>query len=461
MDLITSAVAAAIAQGAPEAVALPYQRLKAAIGRLTGASDVLAAIASLEADPDSQALRLALSKAVASAKISDDMATLFAAQALLEVLRPADSVSAPAHAAAPAAPPAASIEKSALVSNYAVVKVHFATDRQRDLGKPATQRFSAERSSSAGNGPGNGPGNRHDNGAAISYGQCEISIPRDHRMGELESPSLWRLEFRADPARHVMLLSAEVDDPAHFFAALKEQIQASAGKDAFIFVHGYNVSFEDAARRTGQMAYDLGFDGAPVFYSWPSQGEVARYTVDENNIEWSTPHIRAFLADFLQKTDAAKVYLIGHSMGNRGLARAVADLLAAQPQLAQKITEIILSAPDIDAAIFKHDIAPQLAHARNPVTLYASSQDLALAASKAVHGYPRAGDSGAGMLIVAGVETIDATGVDTSFMKHSYFAEKRSALSDMFYLIRNQARADQRFLDPVDTPAGRYWTFKP
>ena len=59
------------------------------------------------------------------------------------------------------------------------------------------------------------------------------------------------------------------------------------------------------------------------------------------------------------------------------------------------------------------------------------------------------------------METIDATGVDTSFMKHSYFAEKRSALSDMFYLIRNQARADQRFLDPVDTLAGRYWTFKP
>jgi esterase/lipase superfamily enzyme len=187
---------------------------------------------------------------------------------------------------------------------------------------------------------------------------------------------------------------------------------------------------------------------------------VAGYTIDENNIEWSTPHITAFLADFLASTQAAQVYLVGHSMGSRGLARAVADLLATQPQLAQKITELILSAPDIDAAIFEHDIAPKLAGARNPVTLYASSQDLALAASKAVHGYPRAGDSGAGMLIVAGVETIDATGVDTSFMKHAYFAEKRSALSDMFYLIRNQARADQRFLDPVDTLAGRYWTFK-
>lgn len=455
MDLITSAVVAAIEHGAPghapEAVASHYQRLKLAIAKFDGAAAILAAIAALEAAPANTQLQLALAAALSTAKVPDDMETLFAAQGLLDALqRPPSPLPEVETAPAPA-------DKSAVVSNYAVVKVYFATDRQRDVGKPPAQRFSGERSTGMSNGNG---GNGGSDGP-LSYGNCDISIPRDHRMGQLESPSLWRLEFRDDPAKHVVLLSAEVQDRDNYFAALKTQIRASAGKSAFIFIHGYNVTFEDAARRTGQMAYDLGFDGAPVFYSWPSRGDIAAYTIDENNIEWSTPHITAFLADFLASTEAAQVYLVGHSMGNRGLARAVADLLAAQPQLAQKITEIILSAPDIDAAIFKHDIAPQLAHARNPVTLYASSQDLALAASKAVHGYPRAGDSGAGMLIVAGVETIDATGVDTSFMKHSYFAEKRSALSDMFYLIRNQARADQRFLDPVDTPAGRYWTFKP
>ncbi|WP_219118205.1 alpha/beta hydrolase [Janthinobacterium sp. UMAB-56] len=450
MDLITSAVVAAIGHGAPghasEAVAGHYQRLKLAVAKFDSAAAILAAIAALEAAPDHPQLQLALSAALSSAKVSDDMETLFAAQSLLEALqRPLPQL--PAVETAPAPP-----DKSAVVSNYAVVKVYFATDRQHDVGKPPGQRFSGERSMTGGNGGGDGP---------LSYGRCDISIPRDHRMGQLESPSLWRLEFRDDPAKHVVLLTAEVQNRDNFFAALKTRIRASAGQSAFVFVHGYNVSFEDAARRTGQMAYDLGFDGAAVFYSWPSRGDLAGYTIDENNIEWSTPHITNFLAEFLASTEAAQVYLVGHSMGSRGLARAVAVLLAAQPPLAQKITELILSAPDIDAGVFKHDIAPKLATARNPVTLYASSQDLALAASKAVHGYPRAGDSGAGMQIVAGVETIDATGVDTSFMKHAYFAEQRSALSDMFSLIRQQARADQRFLDPVDTPAGRYWTFKP
>ena len=442
MDLITKAVAAAIALGVPDAgpdaVTEPYRRLKAAIGQLAGGADVLGAIASLEAAPDVPALRLALSKAVAKARAPDDMAVLFAAQALLEQLPQPVTVAAQA-----------SVEKSALVSNYAVVKVGFATDRQRDLGKPAAQRFNNERNNSG------------SNNANLSYGHCEISIPRDHRMGELESPSFWRLEFRADPARHVVLLEAEVEEQAGFFAGIAAQVKASASGSAFIFIHGYNVSFEDAARRTGQMAYDLGFDGAPVFYSWPSQGDVARYTVDENNIEWSTPHLQAFLTDFLQKTDAAKVYLIGHSMGNRGLARAVAGLIETQPDLARRIAEIILTAPDIDADVFRQEIAPRLTAAQHPVTLYASSEDLALVASRLVHGHRRAGDSGEGMLLLAGVETIDATGVDTGFLKHSYFAERRSALSDMFYLIHNNARADQRFLDPVDTPRGRYWTFKP
>ncbi|WP_429550866.1 alpha/beta hydrolase [Paraburkholderia sp. MM5477-R1] len=40
-----------------------------------------------------------------------------------------------------------------------------------------------------------------------------------------------------------------------------------------LFIRGFKVGFVDAARRTAQMAYDLGFDGAPVFFSWPSQGQ--------------------------------------------------------------------------------------------------------------------------------------------------------------------------------------------
>lgn len=149
-------------------------------------------------------------------------------------------------------------------------------------------------------------------------------------------------------------------------------------------------------------------------------------------------------------------------MGNRALTRALVSLLNDKPALRTRLKEVILTAPDIDADVFKRDIAPALTATGRPVTLYASSTDLALAASKKVHGYPRAGDSGQGLVVVSGIETIDATLTDTSLLGHSYFAETKSVLSDMFYLIGNGKRADQRFgLRSVDGEAGRYWEFKP
>jgi esterase/lipase superfamily enzyme len=320
--------------------------------------------------------------------------------------------------------------------------VFFATDRTMTASTKPGEKFGAGRSE-------------------LRYGTCEVSIPRDHRMGELEAPSILKLEFREDPAKHVVLLAAVTRPRDEFFGELAERVRASPAASAFLFVHGYNVSFEDAARRTAQISYDLGFDGAPVFYSWPSEGAVAAYTVDEANIEWAQVNLKGFLQDFFERSDARNLYLIAHSMGNRALTRAVASLLAEKPVLRQRLTEVILTAPDIDAEVFKRDIAPALTATGRPITLYASSEDLALAASKKVHGYPRAGDSGRGLIVVRGIETIDATAADTSLVGHSYFAESRSVLSDMFYLIRNGDRAERRFgLRAVDSTVGRYWAFK-
>lgn len=327
-------------------------------------------------------------------------------------------------------------------SNYAIVRTFFATDRNLTGKTKPGEIFGASRSN-------------------ITYGICDVSIPRDHRMGELESPSIWRLEFREDPAKHVVLLSTAITSKDKFFADVAVRVRQSTRSSAFLFVHGYSVTFEDAAKRTAQISYDLGFEGAPVFYSWPSQGTTLTYTVDEQTIEWSQANLRSFLDDFFTRSDAQSVYLIAHSMGNRSLTRAVASLLTEKPALRSRLKEVILTAPDIDADVFKQDIAPVLTATGRPVTLYASSEDLALVASRKIHGYPRAGDSGQGLVVVPGIETIDATRVDTSLLGHSYFAEARSVLSDMFYLIRNGQRADQRFgLRRADVQAGRYWEFK-
>ena len=311
--------------------------------------------------------------------------------------------------------------------NYTTVRVFYATDRDA-TGGPDIQ-YGTGRSS-------------------LTYGVCDVTIPNDHQLGEVESPKWWRFEFREDPKQHVVLKRVQKEEPDQLFSQLKERVMASSGKNAFVFVHGYNTTFADAAKRTAQITYDLKFEGAPVFYSWPSQGTVEGYPVDENNVDWATQDLQSFLTDFIAQTNADNIFLIAHSMGSRALTRAFQNLVAADPTVRNRIREVILAAPDIDTDVFKRDIAPALTGApghRTSVTLYASSRDKALMLSKRFHGYARVGDSTKSILTVQGVDTIDASAVDTSFLGHSYFAGTRSVLEDIYALMTSHLRACNRF----------------
>lgn len=350
---------------------------------------------------------------------------------------------APARAEVPREAPRPAIDPE---KNYARMRVFYATDRAAAPNQAQADpdaKFTGAR-------------------GKLQYGQAFVSIPRGHEAGELEAPSIFRLEFREDPARHVVLLETTLQPKDQFLQALRARVAGSQGKNAFIFVHGYNVSFADAARRTAQLAYDLSFDGAPVFFSWPSQAALQGYTVDEANIEWSTSHIKQFIADAADKSGAQNLYLVGHSMGSRGLTRAIATLMLERPDLKGRFREIILAAPDVDADVFRNELAPALAKAGQRVTLYASSKDMALQASKEVHGYPRAGDTAAGVTIVPGVDTIDASQVDDSILAHSYFVESIPVIRDIAQMMRdNRAPTQRPRLQAVRGSGGVHWVLMP
>lgn len=330
-----------------------------------------------------------------------------------------------------------------VLKSYDVVRVFFATDRDGSTSPSGEATFGRKRASTT------------------SYGSAYVSIPRKHVPGELEEPSMWRFEIREDPNLHVVLLSTTRVPSPFFFANLSERIREDPGRSAFIFVHGYNVSFEEAARRTAQIAHDVHFSGAPIFYSWPSQANTAKYTVDEANVEWAQANLRRFLLDSLEKSGAENIYLIAHSMGTRALTRAVTQVMADHPHLRTRLKEVILAAPDIDREVFLRDIAPPLVALGGPVTLYASGGDIALAASRKVHGEFRAGDTGDGLAIYPGMETIDATGVATDFFGHSYFADAGPALDDLATLILRGVRAAQRTgLESVSNGGQPYWKLK-
>lgn len=335
------------------------------------------------------------------------------------------------------------MEESFSERNHAVMDVFYATDRAFIKDQSPGKSYNASRS------------------AEINYGMTKVSIPRDHRMGEIESPSILKLEFSENPDKHIMLKSLVRMKHNDFYDQLKKDINKSKRKAALIFFHGYNVSFKEAAQRTAQMAYDLTFDGAATFYSWPSHNKTLKYTLDENNIKWSEPNIELFLTDYAERSDADNIYIVAHSMGNRGLTRAYIAMMQKKPHLKDKFKAIILAAPDIDADTFKKSIAPAMTQVQDSITLYASSHDIALKASKSVHGYNRAGDSGKDIVLIDGIESIDCSHVETGFLGHSYYADEKSMLSDMFYLINHNMKANERSgLDEVVTDKGVYWSIK-
>jgi esterase/lipase superfamily enzyme len=209
------------------------------------------------------------------------------------------------------------------------------------------------------------------------------------------------------------------------------------------------------------MAHDLRFDGAPVFYSWPSQAAYSAYPVDQTNAEWSGVDFSKFLKDFAQQSGAENIFLIAHSMGNRVLTEGL-ELLEQDAATRAKLKEIVLAAPDLDAETFRTNTAPRILAPLRSATLYASSTDVALIASKHFAGYRRAGDTAGGVTVIEGLDTIDASNIRTDFVGHSYYGDSKSVLGDLRTLILTRKRAEERSgLTPVESSAGRYWAFAP
>jgi esterase/lipase superfamily enzyme len=322
---------------------------------------------------------------------------------------------------------------------FEVVKLFYATDRKKTGSNQPNETFGSGRD-------------------GLSFGVCEVSIPSSHVEGQLEDVGL--LEWREDPENHILLQAVTGLGRAEFFKQLQARTATSTGKGAFLFVHGFNTSFRDAARRTAQLYKDLKFDGAPVFYSWPSQASPLSYVMDATNAEWSVETLKGFLKDFAKSSGAERIFLIAHSMGTQLLTNAMAELLSEDRVLGAKFTAIVLAAPDIDADVFKRDLAPRLLSGGTNIVLYSSNSDQALWTSRQLHGYLRAGDSAEGVLIVDGIDTIDAAGIDTSLLGHSYFAGTRAVLADIGSVIATGHRADQRKgLKLLKGGLGKYWQF--
>ncbi|MEZ5936166.1 MAG: TRAP transporter substrate-binding protein DctP [Alphaproteobacteria bacterium] len=338
--------------------------------------------------------------------------------------------------------------------DYTPVQLFFGTDR-RNSGTQAAPAFDGARS------------------GELKLGSVIVTVPRTHELGQIERPSSFRvvrLIFGGEnPKDHIIMQTPVLQTEADFATDLGAIVNKANGKkQAFVFVHGFNVTFEEAAWRTAQMAYDLAFDGAPMFYSWPSRGDIEDYFYDLDSARQARDTLQDFLELVRAESGADIVHLIGHSMGSNPLMEAVAEMWEDRANDALIFNQVILAAADIDRDVF-FDLARQVEGAASAFTLYASGKDRASKASEKIRmgGVPRIGYVPADEPTVHSlIDSIDATALDTDFssLGHSGYAEHAELMGDIGMLFTEGLRPPNwrtPHMKPMSNQnGGGYWMYE-
>jgi esterase/lipase superfamily enzyme len=317
----------------------------------------------------------------------------------------------------------------------------------------------------------------NDRARRLELGQALITVPLNHKVPNIERPSAWTLPWigtiwqeAEDPARHFTVQKIEAKTRTEMLALIKQRLQLSSTfKDqSIVFIHGYNVGFDDALYRTAQITFDLQFDGASFTYSWPSGSGWTSYPYDQNSAQQAEPYLYQFLQMVQTETGTKQINIIAHSMGNQLLLQVLRELKRRSPGVST-INQIVLAAPDVDRDTFEF-LAGEISGIAKGITLYASGNDRALEASRLFAGNrPRAGDvpkPPEGPVVVAGIDTIDITGVSTDYLfalRHSDYAEHSELLTDINHLIRTGLRPPNLRINRyelVNSAGGAYWRYQ-
>ncbi len=303
------------------------------------------------------------------------------------------------------------------------------------------------------------PGDRFGavDGNELYWGLAQVNVPSYRMRAEGVVPRAGA-EVAPDASRLIFINSLLPADSVRFLQRLTDDLARTRSREILVFVHGYNSSFEDAVVRLTQLVADMGFDGTAVLFSWPSAGAMSGYVRDQQTARNAGWHLLRLLHDILPRAMPDRIHVIAHSMGSEVVAKAISlvDRTDSLPRLGQ----VIFAAPDVDARIFAREILPTLRQRAEGVTLYASSEDEALRASRALNGVWRLGLGGDSLTVLDGMTTVDATRVRGDMLGHTLFGNS-ALLSDLHALL-TEARppAARRLLQVRRTDGSVFWRFR-
>lgn len=228
------------------------------------------------------------------------------------------------------------------------------------------------------------PRQAEEGGNAICHlGEVTVTVPARHKTADKIKAELgmrWEVSDKRRGEAFTIWSAAPLDEETFWSRATALLADDDPNnKQAFVYIHGFNNTFEDAAFRTAQIKYDTGFDGPAFFYSWPANGKLTDYLSDQEDADLSVQAVTDFIREIrLQMPEDVEVNLIAHSMGSRIMGQAMFRLAQDQAVIdAGGFGHIIFASGDLDRCLFAEWVGASRTIAED-VTLYMSEKDKAV-----------------------------------------------------------------------------------
>ncbi|WP_342362362.1 alpha/beta hydrolase [Terrarubrum flagellatum] len=215
---------------------------------------------------------------------------------------------------------------------------------------------------------------------AANFARFVVSIPPNHTPSMVE----WPMQRPADPSQSFAVTDQSALDRPNFLAQLDKAAATTRG-EVVIFVHGYNMSFEEALFRFAQVQHDSGLAITPVLFAWPSKADLMGYVADRESAAYSRDYLESVLSDVNRLPHVRKVILAAHSMGCWLAMEALRQSRLNGGAGVSKLGDVVLAAPDIDIDVFRSQLEA-IGKLREPITVLASPDDQALAFSRRIGG---------------------------------------------------------------------------
>ncbi|MGL6211081.1 MAG: alpha/beta hydrolase [Paracoccaceae bacterium] len=243
----------------------------------------------------------------------------------------------------------------------ATQNIYVATDRLFDVD---TMRFGSKRTETA------------------RFARYDVVVPPDRKPGSITYP---RPGSTPDPNEDFLTTAAVLYPGEPAFRRDVGQALQKQGREATIFVHGYNNTFAEGVYRIAQLSHDLELPGVHMHYAWPSAGTPFGYVYDRDSTTYSRNGLEAMLRE-VSASGAERILLVAHSMGSALVVETLRQLaLRGDRRTLDRIAGVILISPDIDVDVFRSQ-ARDIGRLPQPFVIFGSTRDKALKLSARLTG---------------------------------------------------------------------------